>query len=93
MQGGQRRLLYSPSWEVRSSAAAILHEVNGLLSAGQPSWMDFADEGTGWEGAELIPQLSAEGNPAGTDRQPFLLTHARKAQEAPVPCQGTILPH
>ncbi|KAK4817062.1 hypothetical protein QYF61_026370 [Mycteria americana] len=60
---------------------------------GQPSWMEFADEGRSWEGAELIPQLSAEDSPTGTASQPFLLSCAGEAQEGPVPRQGTILPH
>lgn len=35
-------------------------------SEGQASWMDFADEGRNWEGAELIPQLYAESSFTGT---------------------------
>lgn len=55
--------------------------------------MDSADEGRSWEGAELIPQMSAEGSPTGTDSQPFLLSRAGEAQEVPVPRQGVILSH
>lgn len=62
-------------------------------SEGQASWMDFADEGRNWEGAELIPQLYAESSFTGTDSQPFLLSRAGEAQEAPVSRQGMILSH
>lgn len=60
--------------------------------AAQPSWMGFADEGRSWEGAELSPQLSAEGSPAGTGRRLFPLCCAGEAQKAPVPRRGAILP-
>lgn len=95
MQGRQWRVLYSPSWEVRSSAAAIPHKVNSLLSG--PELKDsradgFAHESRSWEGAELIPQLSGEGSPTGPDRQPFLRPCTGEAQEVPGQCQGMILP-
>lgn len=91
MQGWQWRLLYSPFWEVFSSAAVVPQEVNSLFSVSE------MDSEAGWilqmkAGVRRDSCLSCPWKAAllGKNSQPFLLSCAG-TQEAPDPCKGAVL--